>query len=77
MVIVDNIILRNVIINRGVAKVFNHISRGEIFTLSGNVIFVLLYRTEHYIFCFLQYFLLGLPWRGEFQRENDAHSPLI
>ena len=48
-VIVENIIPRNEIINRGAAEVDNHISRNDIstFTLAGNVIFILLYRTEH------------------------------
>ena len=44
-VIVENIIPRNVIINRGAAEVDNHI-RGMIFstfTQPGNVIFILLY----------------------------------
>ena len=58
-VIVENIILRNMIINRGAAEVDSTsaaprlmiiIFRGMIFstiTLSGNVIFILLYQTEH------------------------------
>ena len=48
-VLVENIIPRNVIINRGAAEVHNHISRDDIFDYhpSGNVIFILLYRTEH------------------------------
>ena len=47
--IVENIILRNVIINRVAAEVDCHISRDDILTitLAGNVIFILLYRTEH------------------------------
>ena len=48
-VIVENIIPRNMIINQGAGEVDNHI-RGMIFsmiTLAGNVIFILLYRTEH------------------------------
>ena len=46
-VIVENIIPRNVIINRGAVEVDNHNSRDDIFDyhLSGNVIFILLYRT--------------------------------
>ena len=39
-VIVENIISRNVIINRGAAEVDNHISRDDIFI-------ILLYQTEH------------------------------
>ena len=48
-VIVENIIPRNVIINRGAAEVDNHISRDDIFDYHPirNVIFILLYRTEH------------------------------
>ena len=46
-VIVENIIPRNMIINRGAAEVDNHISRDDFFgyhTLK-NVKFILLYRT--------------------------------
>ena len=49
-VIVESIIPRNMIINRGAAEVDNHISRDDIFdyhTLK-NVIFILLYRTLKY-----------------------------
>ena len=51
------------------------IFRGMIFstiTQSGNEIFILLYRTLDPLFSTV----LGLPWWGEFQRENNAH-PLI
>ena len=44
-VIVENIIPRDVIINRGAAEVDNQISRDDI--CAENVIFILLYRTEH------------------------------
>ena len=46
-VIVENIIPRNVIINRGAAEVEIHISRDDIFDYHPlkNVIFILLYRT--------------------------------
>ena len=46
-VIVENIIPRNVIINRGAAEVDNHISRDDFFDYHPlkNVIFILLYRT--------------------------------
>ena len=59
-VIVENIMQRNVIINRGAAEVYNHISRDDIFdyTLSGNVTFILLYRTLDPLFSTV----LGLPW---------------
>ena len=46
-VLVENIIPRNVIINRGAAEVDYHISRDEFFDYHPlkNVIFILLYRT--------------------------------
>ena len=46
-VLFENIIPRNVIINRGAAEVDNHISRDDIFDWHPleNVIFILLYRT--------------------------------
>ena len=61
-VIVENIIPRNVIINRGAAEVDNHISRDDIstITLAGNVLFILLYRTEHKIPYFLKYFSFSI-----------------
>ena len=51
-VIVENIIPRNVIINRCAAEVDNHISRDDIFDYHPikNVIFILLYRTLFIIF---------------------------
>ena len=67
-VIVENIIPRNVIINRGAAEVDNHVSREDIFvyhSISGNVIFILLYRT-----------LDLLISTSLFQKENNA-QPLI
>ena len=51
------------------------IFRGMIFstiTISGKVIFILLYRTLDPLFSTV----LGLPWWGEIQRENNA-QPLI
>ena len=49
-VIVENIIPRNVVINRSAAEVDNHISRDDFFDYHPlkNVIFILLYRT---LFC--------------------------
>ena len=46
-VIVENIIPRNMIINRGAAEVDNHILRDDFFDYQPlkNVIFILLYRT--------------------------------
>ena len=45
MVIVENIIPRNVIINRGAAEVDNHISRDDIFDYhhirEGNIYFII------------------------------------
>ena len=57
-VIVENIIPRNMIINRGAAEVDNHISRDDFFDYHPlkNVIFILLYRTLFLIF-FYPFFL--------------------
>ena len=57
-VIVENIIPRNVIINRGAAEVDNHILRDDFFDCHPlkNVIFILLYRTLFHIF-FYPFFL--------------------
>ena len=62
-VLVDNIIPRKVIINRGVAEVDYHISRDDIFDLHPlkNVMFVLLYRT-------LLLYYLTMVW--EFQKAT-------
>ena len=58
-VIVENIIPRNVIINRGAGEVDNHISSlFSSITKSGNVLFILLYRTLDPLFSTV----LGLPW---------------
>ena len=64
-VIVENIILRNVIITFP-EMIFSTITQSE------NVICILLYRVLDPLFSIV----LGLPWWGEFQRENDA-QPLI
>ena len=63
-VIVENITPENIIINLGTGEVDNHISRDDISTItfSGNVIFILLYRTKHIFFIFCQFSLLCLPW---------------
>ena len=61
-VIVENIIPRNAIITFP-EMIFSTITQSE------NVIFILLYQI-------LFSTILGLPWWGEFQRENDA-QPLI
>ena len=76
--IVENIIPRNVIINRGAMWLSTEaqprliiIFRGMIFstiTQSGNVIFILLYRTLDPLFSTV----LGPSWWGEFQSENNA-----
>ena len=58
-VIVENIIQRNVIINRGVAKVDNHISRDDFSTITLSRMLYLFYYTEHYSF-FLHFFLLTI-----------------
>ena len=47
-VIVENIIPRNVIINRGAAEVDYHISRDDFSTITLSRILYLLYYTEHY-----------------------------
>ena len=71
-VIVDNIVPRNVIINRGAAEVDNHISRDDIFDFhplrACNVYFIIPNRTLDPLFSIVC-FLLDLPWWGEFQRE--------
>ena len=56
--IVENIIPRNMIINRGAAEVDNHISRDDFFSYHTlkNVIFILLYRA-----LFLNFFLPFIP----------------
>ena len=66
-VIVENIIPRNVIIYRGAAEVDNHVSRDDILSIpqSGNVIFILLYRTLDLLFSTIL-----------FQKENNA-QPLL
>ena len=60
-VIAENIIPRNVIINRGAAEVDNHISRDDFFDYHPlkNVIFILLYQTLFLIF-FLPIFPLNM-----------------
>ena len=59
-VIVENIIPRNVIINRGAAEVDNHIST---ITLSGNVIYYFIIPNTTLDFLFSTVcFLLDLPW---------------
>ena len=70
--IIEKIIPRNVIINRGAAEVDNHISRDDFFDYHPlkNVIFILLYRIFFLIF-FYQFFLL--TWFGKFQGQHNAH----
>ena len=51
-VIVENIIPRNVIINRGAAEVDNHISRDDFSTITLSRMLYLFYYTEHYSFIF-------------------------
>ena len=48
-VIVENIILRNVIMNKSAAEIDNHIRRDGIidYNLSGNVIFISSFQTKH------------------------------
>ena len=64
-VIVENIILRNVIITFP-EMIFSTITQSE------NVLCIILYRILDPLFSIV----IGLPWWGEFQRENDA-QPLI
>ena len=61
-VIVENIIPRNVIINRGAAEVDNHISRDDIFDFhqAGNVIFIIPKRTLDPLFS-EELLLLNIP----------------
>ena len=51
-VLVENIIPRNVIINRGAAEVDNHISRDDFSTSTLSRMLYLFYYTEHYSFIF-------------------------
>ena len=51
-VLVENIIPRNVIINRGAAEVDNHISRDDFSTSTLSRMLYLFYYTEHYSFVF-------------------------
>ena len=70
--IVENIIPRNVIINRGAAEVDNHISRDDIFDYHPlrecHIYFIIPNRALGTLFTTVC-FLLDLPWRGELQRE--------
>ena len=50
--LVENIIPRNVIINRGAAEVDNHISRDDFSTSTLSRMLYLFYYTEHYSFIF-------------------------
>ena len=73
--IAENIIPRNVIINRGAAGVDNHISRDDIFVFHPirecNFYFIIPNITDP-----LFSTVLGLPWWEEFQRENNAQPPI-
>ena len=64
-VTVENIIPRNVIINRGAAEVDNHISRDDIFDYhplrERNIYFIIPNRTLDPLFSTVC-FHLGLPW---------------
>ena len=64
-VIVENIIPRNLIINRGAAKVDNHISRDDIFGYHPlrecNIYFIIPNRALDPLFATVC-FLLDLPW---------------
>ena len=51
-VLVENIIPRNVIFNRGAAEVDNHISRDDFSTSTLSRMLYLFYYTEHYSFVF-------------------------
>ena len=63
--IVENIIPRNVIINRGAAEVDNHISKDDIFDYHPlsecNIYFIIPNRTLDPLFTTVS-FLLDLPW---------------
>ena len=69
--IVENIIPRNVIINRGAAEVDNHISRDDIFDYHPlrecYIYFIIPNRTLDTLYSTVC-FLFDLPWRWEFQR---------
>ena len=65
-VIVENVIPRNVIINRGAAEVDNHISRDDIFRLSPSQgMKYLFYYTEQYIRSFICCRFLSYAYHGE------------
>ena len=72
-VIVDKIIPKNVIINRGAAEIDNHILRDVIFDCDPlrecNNYFIIPNRTLDLDPLFSAFFLLGLPWEGVFQRD--------
>ena len=72
--IVENIIPRNVIINRGAAEVDNHISRGDIFDFHPfrecNIYFIIPNIRSFIFYCLMPTVV------GEFQRANNA-QPLI
>ena len=72
-VIVENIILRNVIINRGAAEVDNHISRDDIFDYHPrrecNIYFIIPHRTLDPLFSEVELLLL-------LNRENNE-QPLF
>ena len=70
-VIVENIIPRNVIINRGAAEVDNQISRDDFSTITLSRMLYLFYYTEHYSLIFLPFFLQ--PWCGKFQGQHNVH----
>ena len=70
--IVENIMPRNVIINRGAAEVDNYISRDDISDYhplrERNIYFIIPNRTLDLLFSTVC-FLLDFPWSGKFQRE--------
>ena len=72
-VIVENIIPRNVIINRDAVEVDNHISRDDFFDYHPlkNVIFILLYRTL--FLNFSTFFPLTMQWCGKVQVQQSEH----
>ena len=53
--IVENIIPRNVIINRGEAEVDNHISRDDFFDYHSLINDIFIYYTAHYSLFFLPF----------------------
>ena len=78
--IVENIIPRNVIINRGAAEVDNHISRDDIFDYHPrrecNTYFIIPNRTLDPLFSEVL-LLLNIPYHGEGRSKGKIMNSLL